>query len=99
MCLTILSRSVNVHFSLVAARVVSKDSHTLSNATLIVRRKPPNDRGKFVLRGISPSTSLELMQLYVETLTGLSSEDYILYSSAGEGLVLIHLRKPLSLGR
>ncbi|XP_066530894.1 protein mono-ADP-ribosyltransferase PARP10 [Hoplias malabaricus] len=80
----------------VAARVTSKDSHTLYNTRLTVRMKPPKDSGKFLLRGLSPSTSLEMVGLYVENLTGLDSEDYSLFPSAGKDLVLIHLQKPLS---
>ncbi|KAL7829200.1 hypothetical protein AOLI_G00300850 [Acnodon oligacanthus] len=80
----------------VAARVVSKDGHTLSDAKLIVRRKPPKDRGRFLLRGVSPNTSLEMVELYVENLMGVDSDDYSLYPSAGKDLVLINLHKPLS---
>ncbi|XP_036421356.1 protein mono-ADP-ribosyltransferase PARP10-like [Colossoma macropomum] len=80
----------------VAARVVSKGSHKLSDAELIVRRKPPKDRGKFLLRGLSSSTSLELVELYVENLMGINSDDYTLYPSAGKDLVLINLHTPLS---
>ncbi|XP_072531780.1 protein mono-ADP-ribosyltransferase PARP10 [Salminus brasiliensis] len=78
----------------VAARVVSKDSHSLSGGKLIVRKKPPKDCGKFVLRGLSPSTSLEMVELYVENLTGI--DEYTLYPSAGRELVLLHVHKPLT---
>ncbi|XP_036421770.1 protein mono-ADP-ribosyltransferase PARP10-like isoform X2 [Colossoma macropomum] len=80
----------------VAARVVSKGSHKLSDAELIVRRKPPKDRGKFLLRGLSSSTNPELVELYVENLMGINSDDYTLYPSAGKDLVLINLHTPLS---
>ncbi|XP_017572428.1 protein mono-ADP-ribosyltransferase PARP10 [Pygocentrus nattereri] len=79
-----------------AARVVSKDSHSLNNVRLIVRRKPPKDRGKFLLRGVSPSTSPEMVELFVENLMGVDSDDYSLYPSAGKDLVLINLHTPLS---
>ncbi|XP_076864433.1 protein mono-ADP-ribosyltransferase PARP10 [Brachyhypopomus gauderio] len=77
-------------------RVLSKESHTLSNAKLVVRKKPPKDRGKFVLRGLTPNTSLEMVELYVENLTGIDSENYTLYPSARKDLVLIHLHVPLT---
>ncbi|KAL6457663.1 hypothetical protein MHYP_G00346260 [Metynnis hypsauchen] len=80
----------------VAARVVSKDSHSLNNVRLVVRRKPPKDRGKFLLRGVSPSTSPEMVELFVENLMGVDSGDYSLYPSAGKDLVLISLHTPLS---
>ncbi|KAI4905419.1 hypothetical protein NFI96_026315, partial [Prochilodus magdalenae] len=80
----------------VAARVVSKGSHKLNNANLVVRRKPPKDHGKLLLQGLSPSTNLEMVELFVEYLTGMDLDDFTLYPSAGKDLVLINLHKPLS---
>ncbi|XP_066531615.1 protein mono-ADP-ribosyltransferase PARP10-like [Hoplias malabaricus] len=85
-----------VMLRVIAARVVSNNSHTLNDEPLKVRRKPPTDSGKFLLRGLSPRTSLDTVELYVENLTVLDSEDYSLFPSAGKDLVLIHLQKPLS---
>uniref|UniRef100_A0A4W4HA40 RRM domain-containing protein n=1 Tax=Electrophorus electricus TaxID=8005 RepID=A0A4W4HA40_ELEEL len=79
-------------------RVLSKDSHTLSNAKLAVRRKPPKDHGKFVLRGLTRNTSLEMVELYVENLTGFDSDNYTLYPSPGKDMILIHLHAPLTEG-
>ncbi|XP_051728439.1 protein mono-ADP-ribosyltransferase PARP10 isoform X2 [Ctenopharyngodon idella] len=79
-----------------AARVVSK-SHVLHNITLTLRRKPPKDPGKLLLRGLNPHTSLDLVELYVENIIGMTFEtDFILYPSPNKDLVLVHLKKPLS---
>ncbi|XP_026144255.1 poly [ADP-ribose] polymerase 10-like isoform X2 [Carassius auratus] len=78
-----------------AARVVSK-SHVLQNTKLTVRRKPPKDPGKLLLKGINPHTSLDHVELYVENVTGMDCEtDFILYQSPNKDLVLVHLKKPL----
>ncbi|KTF88895.1 hypothetical protein cypCar_00027970 [Cyprinus carpio] len=78
-----------------AARVVSK-SHVLQNTKLTVRRKPPKDPGKLLLKGLSPQTSLDHVELYVENVTGMDCEtDFILYESPKKDLVLVHLKKPL----
>ncbi|MCI4391759.1 hypothetical protein PGIGA_G00138000 [Pangasianodon gigas] len=79
-----------------ATRVVQKGSHTLSDAKLIVRKRPPKDHGKLVLRGLSLSTSRDMLELYVENLTGIESDNYTLYLSPGKDLVLIHLHQPVA---
>lgn len=73
---------------------MQKGSHTLMDAKLIVRKKPPKDHGKLVLRGLSPSTTRDMLELYVENLTGLDADNYSLYLSPGKDLVLIHLNQP-----
>uniref|UniRef100_A0A3B1JK99 RRM domain-containing protein n=2 Tax=Astyanax mexicanus TaxID=7994 RepID=A0A3B1JK99_ASTMX len=80
----------------VAARVLSKASHSISNSQLTVRKKPSKDHGKFVLRGLSPNTVLDMVELFVENLTG--TDEFSLYPSPGRDLVLIHLRNPLTEG-
>lgn len=80
----------------VAARVLSKDSHSISNCQLTVRKKPSKDHGKFVLRGLSPNTVIDMVELFVENLTG--TDEFSLYPSPGQDLVLIHLRNPLTEG-
>ncbi|KAI5085305.1 poly [ADP-ribose] polymerase 10, partial [Silurus meridionalis] len=77
-----------------AVKVVEKGSHTLSNATLIVRKKPWKDVGKLLLRGLSLTTSRDMLELYVENLTGIESDHYTLYPSPGKDLVLVHLHQP-----
>ncbi|XP_060752895.1 uncharacterized protein parp10 [Tachysurus vachellii] len=78
----------------VVTRVLQKDIHSLSDAQLIVRKKPPKDHRKLVLRGLSPSTSSDMLELYVENLTGIDSDNYTLYLSPRKDLVLIHLHQP-----
>ncbi|XP_051948797.1 protein mono-ADP-ribosyltransferase PARP10-like isoform X1 [Xyrauchen texanus] len=80
----------------VAARVLAK-THVLQESTLTVRKKPPKDPGKLLLRGLNPNTSLELVELYVENLIGMESgSDFFLYPSPSKDLVLIHLQTRLS---
>ncbi|XP_053468261.1 uncharacterized protein parp10 [Ictalurus furcatus] len=77
-----------------AMGVVQKSPHTLSDARLIVRKKPPKDDGKLVLRGLSQTTNRDMLELYVENLTGVDTDNYTLYLSPGKDLVLIHLHQP-----
>ncbi|XP_059365952.1 protein mono-ADP-ribosyltransferase PARP10-like [Carassius carassius] len=78
-----------------AVRVVSK-THVLLNKTLTVRRKPPKDPGKLLLKGLNPQTSLDYVELYIENVTGMDYEtDFILYPSPNKNLVLVHLKNPL----
>ncbi|XP_036371630.1 protein mono-ADP-ribosyltransferase PARP10 [Megalops cyprinoides] len=80
----------------VAARVLAKGPHVLQSVTLTVRKPAPKDPGKLLLRGINPQTSLELVELYVESVTGIETGDYTLYRSSGKDLVLIHFHTPIS---
>lgn len=77
---------------------MQKGSHSLSDGKLLVRKKPQKDHGKLVLRGLSLSTSHDMLELYVENLTGIESDDYTLYLSPGKDLVLIHLHQPAAEG-
>ncbi|XP_073677920.1 protein mono-ADP-ribosyltransferase PARP10 [Garra rufa] len=78
-----------------AARVVSK-THVLQKTTLTVRRKPPKDPGKLLLKGLNPQTSLDHVELFVENITGMGCEtDFILYPSPSKDMVLVHLKTPL----
>ncbi|XP_016418616.1 poly [ADP-ribose] polymerase 10 [Sinocyclocheilus rhinocerous] len=78
-----------------AVRVVSK-THVLQNNTLTVRRKPPKDPGKLLLKGLNPHTSLDHVELYIENVTGMNYEtDFILYPSPNKDLVVVHLKNPL----
>lgn len=78
---------------------MQKSSHTLLDAKLIVRKQPPKDHGKLVLRGLSLGTSRDMLDLYVENLTGIDSDNYTLYLSPGKDLVLIHLHQPAGEGQ
>lgn len=79
-----------------AARVLSK-SHVLQNYTLTLRRKPPKDPGKLLLKGLNPHTPLDIVELFVENITRMTFEtEFTLYPSPNKDLVLIHLKRPLS---
>ncbi|XP_018582601.2 protein mono-ADP-ribosyltransferase PARP10 isoform X1 [Scleropages formosus] len=80
----------------VAERVLSKGPHVVQNAKLLVRRKAPKDSSKLLLRGINPRTSLELIELYVENVTGVDCENYHIYLSLGSDLALVHFHEPIS---
>lgn len=79
-----------------AAQVLSKGHHVLHNVELSVRKPASKDRCRLLLRGINPNTSIEMIELYVENMMGLSESDYTLYPSPGGDLTLIHLSQPLS---
>ncbi|KAJ8267554.1 hypothetical protein COCON_G00127260 [Conger conger] len=80
----------------VAARVLAKERHVLQGFLLTVRKQALKDPGKLLLRGMHPSTNLELLELYVENVTGMKDGDYTLYPSKGKDLALIHFHKPIS---
>ncbi|XP_061597665.1 protein mono-ADP-ribosyltransferase PARP10-like, partial [Cololabis saira] len=77
-----------------ASRVLSR-RHVLHGSELTVRRPPSKDRRRLLLRGIKPSTSLEMVELYVENVV-VDGEDYTLHRPAGSDVVLVQLRQPLS---
>ncbi|XP_008300868.1 poly [ADP-ribose] polymerase 10 [Stegastes partitus] len=79
-----------------AARVLSKGHHVLHNVELSVRKPATKDRCRLLLRGINPSTSTEMIELYVENMMGLNVNDYMLYPSPERDLILIHLSQPFS---
>ncbi|KAK7124728.1 hypothetical protein R3I94_018947 [Phoxinus phoxinus] len=78
-----------------AVSVLSK-SHVLLNSTLTLRRKPPKDPGKLLLRGLNPHTSLDHVELFMENITRMAFDtDFTLYPSPNKDLVLVHLKRPL----
>ncbi|KAJ4918143.1 hypothetical protein JOQ06_024736 [Pogonophryne albipinna] len=79
-----------------AAQVLFKEHHVLHNVELSVRKPASKDRCRLLLRGIKPSTSSEMVELYVEIMMGLNVPDYTLCPSAGREFFLIHLSQPLS---
>lgn len=81
-----------------ANRVLSKESHTLQNTELRVRRAARKDRRRLLLRGLSPNTSLDYIEMYVENTLSLNLEDYQLHFTPARDSVLIQLSQPLSEG-
>uniref|UniRef100_A0A3Q2QSX4 RRM domain-containing protein n=1 Tax=Fundulus heteroclitus TaxID=8078 RepID=A0A3Q2QSX4_FUNHE len=82
-----------------ASRVLSKKHHVVHNAELSVRKPRQKDRCRLLLRGISPYTSAEMIELYVENMMDLNAADYTLIPSAQRDLLLIHLHQPLTKGQ
>ncbi|XP_029977063.1 protein mono-ADP-ribosyltransferase PARP10 [Salarias fasciatus] len=74
-----------------AARVLSKGHHVVHNVELLVRRPAAKDPRRLLLRGVNPGTSSEMIELYVENMMGLNTQDYTLLPAPGRDLVLIHL--------
>lgn len=85
-----------------AARVLSKDRHVLSNGELVVRKPAPREQRSppllLLLRGISPNTCLEMIELYVENMIGLDATDYALSPAPGRDFIFVRLTQPLSKG-
>lgn len=84
-----------------ATRVLAKDRHVLSNSELRVRKPAPRDQLSpppwlLLLRGISPSTCLEMVGLYVENMLGLDAADYALSPAPGRDFIFVCLSQPLS---
>lgn len=81
-----------------AARVLSKRHHVVHNSELSVRKPPSKDQSRLLLRGVSPYTSTEMIELYVENMMDLNVTDYALIPSPEKDFILIHLSQPLSKG-
>uniref|UniRef100_A0A3Q3K770 RRM domain-containing protein n=1 Tax=Monopterus albus TaxID=43700 RepID=A0A3Q3K770_MONAL len=81
-----------------AAEVLSKQHHVLNNIQLNVRKAATKDQHRLLLRGINPSTSTEMIELYVENMMGLNVTDYTLCPLPGRDFILIHLSRPFSKG-
>ncbi|KAM9340624.1 protein mono-ADP-ribosyltransferase PARP10 [Symphorus nematophorus] len=79
-----------------AARVLSKGHHVVHNVELSVRKPASKDPCRLLLQGINPTTSLEMIELYVENMMDLNESEYTLYPSPGRDLILIHLSQPCS---
>lgn len=81
-----------------AARVLSKEAHSLQNTDMRVRKSACKDQCRLLLRGFVPSTSVDVIELYVENTLGLKLEDYELHFPPARDSALIQLRQPLSQG-
>lgn len=65
---------------------------------LRVRKPACKDQQRLLLRGIGPSTSEDVVELYVENMLGLNQDDYQLLFTPARDSVLIQLSQPLSEG-
>ncbi|XP_028316888.1 protein mono-ADP-ribosyltransferase PARP10 isoform X1 [Gouania willdenowi] len=79
-----------------ASRVLSKQPHNLCNCELRVRKPVTKDQHRLLLQGVSPNTSMEMIELYVENMLGLNVQEYILNPSPDRDVILIQLNQPLS---
>lgn len=79
-----------------AVRVLSKEHHVVHNVELSVRKPASKDPYRFLLKGINPSTSIEMIELYVENLLNLSDPEYTLHPAPDNKLILIQLSQPLA---
>ncbi|XP_072303832.1 protein mono-ADP-ribosyltransferase PARP10 isoform X2 [Eucyclogobius newberryi] len=79
-----------------AARVLSKEPHIVHNVELRVRKPATKDPCRFLLKGLNPRTSIDMIELYVENLMNLNVSDYTLLRSADKQLLLIQLSQPLA---
>lgn len=79
-----------------AARVLSKEHHVIHNVELSVRKPAAKDPRRFLLKGVNPSTSIEMIELYVENLLNVSVPEYTLLPNADSTIVLIQLSQPLA---
>lgn len=96
-----MSKSLQVPVSpiLAAAGVLSKGSHDVYSTRFTVRRKPPKDPGKLLIKGLNPNTGLDFLELFVENITEMEvGTDFSMYLSPSKDLVLIQLHRPLTKG-
>ncbi|XP_067871839.1 protein mono-ADP-ribosyltransferase PARP10 [Heterodontus francisci] len=79
-----------------AERVLSKPGHKFQNVDLIVRRLPPKDPRKIVLRGLKPQILDDILILYLECITGRSSEQFTVHCDPDRMQALVHFQEALS---
>lgn len=69
---------------------------------LLVRKPAAGDQHGppplLLLRGLSPNTCQEMIELYVENMMGLDAADYALNGAPGRDYIFIRLSQPLSKG-
>ncbi|XP_075926664.1 protein mono-ADP-ribosyltransferase PARP10 isoform X2 [Petromyzon marinus] len=73
--------------------VLRQPEHNLCGVPLRVTQCLPLDSTKVLLVGLKPTTQVEVLQLYVEALSGASTEDFALHYGASRTSVLVHFHK------
>lgn len=63
-----------------------------------VRKPARKDPSRLLLRGLGPSTGMDLLKAYVENTLGLDQEGYELSFPPARDCVLVQLRQSLSQG-
>ncbi|XP_067824803.1 protein mono-ADP-ribosyltransferase PARP10 isoform X2 [Heptranchias perlo] len=79
-----------------AQRVLLKPAHKFQNVDLVVRRVPPKDPRKIVLRGLKPQILDDTLILYLEFITDLSSEQFTVHYDPDRIQALVHFHEALS---
>lgn len=79
-----------------AQNVLSKEQHQLLNMELTVRRVPPRDRARVLLKGLRPDVSQDVLELYVEYVTNCDSGEYTLHRVPSGEEVLINFHQSLT---
>ncbi|KAG2465163.1 PAR10 polymerase, partial [Polypterus senegalus] len=80
----------------VAERVLSKEVHVFHGFEIRVRRPIPKDPGKLLFCGVKPSTPMDILEIFIENISGVDAEDYILHPALEEGMVLVQFLTPRS---
>ncbi|XP_061434830.1 uncharacterized protein LOC133360197 isoform X2 [Lethenteron reissneri] len=73
--------------------VLRQTEHNLCGVPLRVSQCLPLDPTKVLLVGLKATTQVEVLQLYVEALSGASAEDFALHYGAGRTSALVHFHK------
>nr|XP_060632028.1 protein mono-ADP-ribosyltransferase PARP10 [Anolis sagrei ordinatus] len=79
-----------------AERVLSRAEHVLQGVRLEVRPGPPRDQKKVLLYGLSPQSSQDLVELYVEHMLKCDRGAYSLFRSPDGRQALVQLQRPIS---
>ncbi|XP_041040237.1 protein mono-ADP-ribosyltransferase PARP10 isoform X2 [Carcharodon carcharias] len=78
-----------------AQRVLSKPGHKFQNVELTVRKLPPKDPKKIVLRGLKPQILEDTLILYLEYITERNSEQFTVHYDQDRMLALVHFQEAL----
>ncbi|GCB79371.1 hypothetical protein scyTo_0017879 [Scyliorhinus torazame] len=79
-----------------AQRVLSNSGHKFQNVELTVRRPPPNDPRKIVLRGLKPQIMDDTLILYLECVADCSSDQFTVHYGQDRIQALVHFKEALS---
>ncbi|XP_038652397.1 protein mono-ADP-ribosyltransferase PARP10, partial [Scyliorhinus canicula] len=79
-----------------AQSVLSKPGHKFQNVDLTVRRPPPNDPRKIVLRGLKPQITDDTLILYLECIADCSSDQFTVHYGQDRLQALVHFKEALS---
>ncbi|XP_078392367.1 protein mono-ADP-ribosyltransferase PARP10 [Cetorhinus maximus] len=78
-----------------AQSVLSKPGHKFQNVDLTVRKLPPKDPKKIVLRGLKPQILEDTLILYIEYITERNSEQFTVHYDQDRMQALVHFQEAL----